>query len=452
MKDELKTSSGVNDASKSPIIGTFEGECADANITNLNGLDITREVWDNVFNSDTYRQGIDLGWYIGFLGHPKDPGCMDFRNACIVMTEGHIDDAGKVYGKFNLIDTPVGRTVKTFIDAGVTFGISVRGAGDIVDNSVDPETFVFRGFDLVSFPAFPESIPTFTEIAASTDLEVQSKYKKICASVESNIHDITSASAIEIIQSQFAKQSSTYEALEQRKQEISSSCSTETSEDLNLDKEKLASMTNLYLEAIESNKKLKQQIASISAAYQSEIVANRRKIAAIERITSSQIARMDQIVSSTELKARACVSASKRLKSSLETERNTNLKYIQKIDASRQELEGKNKVISSLRAKLSETVTAAQSNKKRSSNLDAKIDSLTRQVQASQQLLKQYQDAYLRLYSSAVGVDLKNITVTATTSVDELQQAISGNEHVSDVFTEPMPVDINDYNDDLVTL
>ena len=53
MKDELKTSSGVNDASKSPIIGTFEGECADANITNLNGLDITREVWDNVFNSDT---------------------------------------------------------------------------------------------------------------------------------------------------------------------------------------------------------------------------------------------------------------------------------------------------------------------------------------------------------------------------------------------------------------
>ena len=452
MKDVIKASPEVDNASKSPIIGTFEGECADANITNLNGLDITREVWENVFNSDTYRQGLDLGWYIGFLGHPKDPGCMDFRNACIVMTEGHIDDEGKVYGKFNLIDTPVGRTVKTFIDAGVTFGISVRGAGDIVDNSVDPETFVFRGFDLVSFPAFPESIPTFTEIAASSDIEAQSKYKKICASVESNIQNITSASAIEIIQSQFAKQSNTYQVLEQRKQEISSSCSTETSEDINLDKEKLASMTHLYLECVEANKKLKQQIESISAAYQSEIVANRRKIAAIERITSSQIARMDQIVASAELKAKACVSSSKRLKSSLETERNTNLKYIQKIDASRQELEGKNKVISSLRAKLSETVTAAKSDKKRSSNLDAKIDSLTRQVQASQNLLKQYQDAYLRLYSSAVGVDLNNITVTATTSVDELQQAISGNEHVSDVFTEPMPVDINDFNDDLVTL
>ena len=27
-----------------PVLGTYEGECADAEITNLNGLDITRQV------------------------------------------------------------------------------------------------------------------------------------------------------------------------------------------------------------------------------------------------------------------------------------------------------------------------------------------------------------------------------------------------------------------------
>ena len=48
--------------------------------------------------------------------------------------------------QFDLIDTPVGRIVKTFQDAGVTFGISVRGAGDIINNSVDPDTFVFIVF------------------------------------------------------------------------------------------------------------------------------------------------------------------------------------------------------------------------------------------------------------------------------------------------------------------
>lgn len=86
--------------SKKSILGTFEGECADANITNENGLDITRDVWETVFNSDEYKKAIKLGWYIGFLGHPEDPNCMDFEHACIVMREGYIDRDGKIYGKF----------------------------------------------------------------------------------------------------------------------------------------------------------------------------------------------------------------------------------------------------------------------------------------------------------------------------------------------------------------
>ena len=39
----------------SAILGYYEGECADSNITNLNGIDITREVWENVFASDEYK-------------------------------------------------------------------------------------------------------------------------------------------------------------------------------------------------------------------------------------------------------------------------------------------------------------------------------------------------------------------------------------------------------------
>ena len=104
-----------------PVLGTYEGECADAEITNLNGLDITRQVWENVFSSEDYKKAIKLGWYIGFLGHPEDPNCMDFEHACIVMTDGYIDNQGKIHGKFNLIDTPVGRIVWAFQEAGVTF-------------------------------------------------------------------------------------------------------------------------------------------------------------------------------------------------------------------------------------------------------------------------------------------------------------------------------------------
>ena len=70
-------------------------------------------------------------------------------------------------------------------------------------------------------------------------------------------------------------------------------------------------------------------------------------------------------------------------------------------------------------------------------------------------MLAEYQTAYANLYSSALGVDLKNITVTATTSVDELQRSISGtvNASLDDAFAEPMHVDAyEDYDDEIVTL
>ena len=158
MKSNVKARSAIKASVNSAIIGSYTGEVLDSEITNKNGLDITRDVMEVVFASDDYKEGIENGWFIGFLGHPEDPDCQDFKNGCIVMTEGHIDDDGKCYGTFNLIDTPVGQVVKKFIDAGVKFGISIRGAGDIIGNSVDPETFVFRGFDLVAFPAYPNSM------------------------------------------------------------------------------------------------------------------------------------------------------------------------------------------------------------------------------------------------------------------------------------------------------
>lgn len=428
------------------ILGTYEGECADSNITNLNGLDITRPVWENVFNSEDYKKAIELGHYIGYLGHPEDPNCMDFKDACIVMTEGHIDDNGKVYGKFNLIDTPVGRIVKTFQDAGVTFGISVRGAGDIENNSVDPETFIFRGFDLVTFPAFPESIPKF--VAASSDAESQAKYKKICAAVNSNLQNITSSEALKIIQSQFAEQSDEYRNIEARISELGDEV-----EDIS--DEKIQAVTALYLESIEANNQLKAKIASMERAYSSEIVKHRRKIASLERICLSQSIKMQEAIRASEIRVKTAVSASSKLKKSLLSARENNLKYIQKIDASKKDVEEKTSVISSLQSKLSKTVTAAENDKRRSSNLDEKLTRLTSEISACKKMLAEYQDAYANLYSSALGVDLKNITVTATTSVDELQRSISGtvNASLDDAFAEPMHVDAyEDYDDEIVTL
>ena len=501
-KDQVKSS--VVETEKiqnSPtILGTFEGECADSNITNLNGMDITREVWENVFNSDDYKKAIENHWYIGFLGHPEDPNCMDFEHACIMMTEGHIDENGKVYGKFDLVDTPVGRIVKSFIDAGVTFGISVRGAGDIIDNAVDPDTFVFRGFDLVTFPAFPESIPTFTEIAASTDKNLQAKYKKICASVDKNIDGLNTVDSINIVQSCFAKQSDTYRKLEARKQSIMSS--TSAGDDIDITSEQLTGMTHLYIQERNKAKVLSSQLAEAKRLIASMEKDNKRKIQTMQRITSAQLADMDKEVASIAKdrnrvhreKAQA-IAASNQLKSDVESLKRSNLNYKRKIESTRSDLKEKDSVIASLQLKLNETVSQVTQLEDKVSNLDttnrqlnteifaaqkmedananlrnriteleqensslrSKIESsnkktaeLEKSITAATKLVEEYQDAYAGIYANAIGVQVDSIPVTSSTSVAEMQGLLnrSMNPIQASHSIEPTPIEIDDLGED----
>lgn len=446
-KSNVKASDSITP--KFSILGTYEGECADANITNLNGLDITVPVWENVFNSDDYAQAIELGWYIGFLGHPEDPNCMDFEHACIVMTEGHIDPNGKVYGKFNLIDTPVGRIVKAFQDAGVRFGISVRGAGDIENNSVDPDTFVFRGFDLVTFPAYPESIPTFSEIAASTDTNKRAKYKSVCAAVNNNLDKITMCETLDVIKSQFAAQSDEYKAVEAREDELSK-CD-DSSDDIDITDVKLDSMTKLYLDEVEANVRLRKTNESLKRQLATTQLDCNRKLKSIQRITASQYDDMKTTNADMQVKldklsqdCRKHINANKRLSSENSSLKNSNLKYKQKIDASNNEIRTKESIISRLRSELDETVNAASVTESRTSNLDAQNRRLKSKLEAAENLITEYQDAYANLYATAVGVHLNDIAVTASTSVSEMQKLIGGTStsNMSTVFVEPTPLDI----------
>lgn len=427
------------DLTKKPlaILGEYAGECADANITNKNGLDITRPVWEGVFASEEYNEGIKNGHYIGFLGHPEDPNCMDFEHGCIVMTEGHIDPDGKVQGRFNLVNTPVGQIVKTFIDAGVKFGISVRGAGDIVDNSVDPDTFVFRGFDLVAFPAYPNSIPTFTEIAASTDAVQQKKYQAVCAAVTSNL-DSLNKSEVEVLQANFAKQSKEYAALENRKkvlagEQVEVAPEATEAEEAVVASQKLDAVTALYLEAQKKNKVLQAENVHLRKLMQTIKSADSRKIDSLNRITSAQMKDMDQALADAASRTKKAVLSSQSLSKELadvskrlKSAEDANLKYSQKIEANTQIIREKDSIISKLQSNLSETVRKANDAEAKTSNCDAQIASLQRKIEAAQALVDEYQNAYAQIYANALGVGLEHVSVTATTTVSELQQIIKG--------------------------
>ena len=466
MKDKKPVQAGLSNRA---ILGVYEGECADANITNLNGLDITRPVWENVFGSNDYKEGIKYGWYIGFLGHPADADCNDFQNGCIVMTEGHIDENGKIQGKFNLIDTPVGRVVKTFQDAGVTFGISVRGAGDIEDNSVDPDTFVFRGFDLVAFPAYPESIPKFTEIAASTDAAVRKQYQAICASVRENVKDINSVGALEAIQQQFASQSEEYKLIEERKQELQDAAPGVAST-ADMLQQKVTCMTDLYLEEKAQNTALRHALTAAKAAVHMEKVDAVKRIQSIERIMSAQMkdaqrdaerqvaaAREECAATITAMKnkhtvfRREAIAASRAttreledrvasLESQLSQVQSQNLKFRREISAAQQTIEDRNHTIHSLRKDLNKTVVEASTANARAkaSNRDAsKVKELQASVSELTASLQKYQRAYADLFASASGVDISSVTITASTTLEELQAIIAS---ASDMVTPMSPI------------
>ena len=448
-----------NKLKDSVILGTFEGECADADITNLNGLDITRPVWENVFNSEDFKQGIELGWYIGFLGHPEDPNCMDFRNACIVMTDGRIDNDGKVYGKFNLIDTPVGRIVKSFIDGGVTFGISVRGAGDVDNNSVDPDTFVFRGFDLVSFPAYPNSIPEFTSIAASSDVKEQKKYKNICKTLNENIDGLNTKESIKIVKACFAPQSEEYKTLDEKLNEMDKiEGDVIEEENVTLLKNELGALTHLYSQAVAEIQSLKDQLNTLTKTNESLLCTTNRKVKAIKKIASSQHTYLKDELDNVRFKNKVLSNNLNKVKDASIKASKLNLKYKMNIESNAKKLRDMEAIIASLTESKSKTVENLTQYKAKVSNLEKKITDLSQDIKASENIIADYQDAYAKLYANALGTQLDQISVTSATTVNELEKAIGRNvsERVSIMSSNELDdidrIDIPFANDDMIVL
>lgn len=448
-----------NKLKDSVILGTFEGECADADITNLNGLDITRPVWENVFNSEDFKQGIELGWYIGFLGHPEDPNCMDFRNACIVMTDGRIDNDGKVYGKFNLIDTPVGRIVKSFIDGGVTFGISVRGAGDVDNNSVDPDTFVFRGFDLVSFPAYPNSIPEFTSIAASSDVKEQKKYKNICKTLNENIDGLNTKESIKIVKACFAPQSEEYKTLDEKLNEMDKiEEDVIEEENVTLLKNELGALTHLYSQAVAEIQSLKDQLNTLTKTNESLLSSTNRKVKAIKKIASSQHTYLKDELDNVRFKNKILSNNLNKVKDESIKASKLNLKYKMNIESNAKKLRDMEAIIASLTESKSKTVENLTQYKAKVSNLEKKITDLSQDIKASENIIADYQDAYAKLYANALGTQLDQISVTSATTVNELEKAIGRNvsERVSIMSSNELDdidrIDMPFANDDMIVL
>jgi len=436
------------------ILGTYSGKSCDSNVFNNNDMHLGRELFENVIASQEYKDGIARGHYIGFLGHPEDPGCQDFQNACIVMTSMALEDSGDVTAEFNLVDTPVGRIVKAFQDAGVQFGISIRGAGDVAgDGEVDPETFVFRGFDLVAFPAYNDCVPTFTEIAASTDTDKQKKYKQICAAVKTNLKSITSCEALEMIKEQFPEGTDPYVEVTSRIEELNT-CEPTVTECTgpSLHDQKVNALVQMYTEAVQRVNELEAEVNRLNEAMQPmnlSIAASENKIRVMKRIHATQLKSLEDVAADKDRRIRqlnlrytkAC-SDLKAANQKVANSQKVNLNYVQKIQANNSLLQKKDDEIETLNSKLRETVTASKELRVRASNCDAEITRLKNSQSEAEEMIYAYQTAYANMFANAIGKSVSDLAVTASTTPDELRKLIAGSTSTSNIPAKPDVVEM----------
>ncbi len=430
------------------ILGQFVGKCCDANVINNNDMHLGEKLFKNLFESDDYKRAMKNRHYIGFVGHPADIDCQEYEHACIVMTDCKLLTNGDVEGTFDLINTPVGKVVKSLIDAGVKFGISIRGAGDVDGNGeVDPDTFIFRGFDLVTFPAYNDCIPEFREIAASTDIENQKKYKKVCATINTELKNITSSKALEVIREQFNEGSDEYNVISNRISEINEGDVKASTED-DITKEVLAqkveALTQLYIKAQSTISQLEQDIVDVTNNSEQAVSAANRQLSHYKRILSNQLQdaqeSYQQEVTANESLRRKLRDANAKLITAHEQIKNSrqlNLKYQRKIEAHDNILSEKDSAVEDFKSQLNETVVAKTQLESKVRKLSTDNQELKDRVEASEKMLLEYQQAYANIYASALGKCVSNLTVNSATSVKDLKDMICSSTNTSGILSNP---------------
>lgn len=148
-----------SDKNNTAILGTLVGPCADIINPTRNGRGYSEDLWDKVFKSDIVKEHFQNGGIFGELGHPVDRSETDMEKIAVCMKEPPKKGKdGLLIGRWDILNTPNGRILKTLVDYGYKVGISSRGTGDVEyddygNEQVDSNTYDFQAFDVVLLPA-----------------------------------------------------------------------------------------------------------------------------------------------------------------------------------------------------------------------------------------------------------------------------------------------------------
>lgn len=132
----------------------IQGIFMQSEIKNGNGRMYPKKVLSEAI--DKYQdEYINKNRGYGELGHPDQPK-INLDRVC-VLTQEIKEDGNNFIGKAKVIDTPFGHIVKTFLQEGVTLGVSSRGLGGVRDGVVQNGFKLRTAVDVVADPSGPEA-------------------------------------------------------------------------------------------------------------------------------------------------------------------------------------------------------------------------------------------------------------------------------------------------------
>ena len=366
----------TGDCVRPGCLGKLRGPIADWNDSTRNKRFYSRELWVKVFDTPWVQEAIQTHTLFGEADHPEERIEPLLTQAAVVLTDYVFDDTNKiVFGSFDILDTPSGRILRTLAEYGCELGVSSRGRGQLVDRNgrqeVDPDSYMFGGFDVVALPAVKKARQKFILESTST--------KDFRLDIVEQIEMCESESDLRIIKNvldaaNLSDKNRIDHLIESRISELN------TSEDDTI----INGLTRDLREACDQIKDLKDKLSEASSIEINDTIVDNDRITELE----SQIEIRDQKIA--ELQECLLDENSDQFNQEIEEALNSNREQIdsmsRELDSKDQEIENLTLVVNNLREsvadyqdQLTTTNEEYQKAKERLASLDSELDSTLRE-------------------------------------------------------------------------
>ena len=135
-----------------------EGPCMQFGKINRNNRLYSRKlVEDRILNNPTVIESLKNRSMLGEGGHPENRVDISYPEVALAVEKLWIPegDGDMLWGRFAILDTPVGKILNTLVKYGTKLGISARAMADSVQKD-GHEVILENSYELITFDAVPE--------------------------------------------------------------------------------------------------------------------------------------------------------------------------------------------------------------------------------------------------------------------------------------------------------